>query len=210
MKRKKIRLRVLVILIVVVVIVIAYLVLGNILNLNKKEEQPKVKIVNKIKDYKYVLEDNKTKLYNSLFSDLKKELSASEVNEDKYAKLVVQLFVADFYDLNNKSNKNDIGGIQFITTSIRDNFILNAKNTMYKYVESNIYGDRKQELPSVKEINIISAEHTDYKYDDDKKEDELAYEVKVEWTYNKDLGYQDSATLILIHEDKILSIAELK
>jgi hypothetical protein len=39
-------------------------------------------------------------------------------------------FVADFYNINNKNNKNDVGGLQFIKEEMKENFILNATDTI--------------------------------------------------------------------------------
>lgn len=167
-----------------------------------------VKIINKIDAYGYVLEDDETSLHKGYFNELVNVLKAEDIDEEAYAKLVVELFVSDFYNLDNKPTKNDVGGIQYIYTATKDNMVLKAKDTIYKYVENNLDNTRKQELPVVSDITIEDIKTVSYKYGG--KTDKEAYEVTIKWSYKKDLEYQDTATITLVHEDKKLSIAELK
>ena len=92
-------------------------------------------------------------------------------------------------------------------TDIVSNFKEKANDTMYKYVKSNIYGDRKQQLPIVDEVTVENIEQKTFKYDD--TSDPKAYYVNVKWTYKKDLGYEKNKTLIFVHEDKKLSLVEM-
>ena len=102
----------------------------------------------------------------------------------------------------------DIGGIQFLYDDIQDNFKLKATDTLYKYVKSDIYGNRSQELPMVKDVEIESIENIDYSYLDE--EDKNAFEVKAKIIYKKDLGYDVEKILVIIHDDIKLSIVEIK
>ena len=121
--------------------------------------------------------------------------------------LIAKLFITDFYDLNSKIAKTDVGGLQFINSTIKDNFTIKAQETIYKYVENNLDGNRTQELPSVKSVTVNSIKSTDYSYNN-KSYDE-AYEVNLTWEYEKDLSYEKSTKMIIVREDKILSIIEL-
>jgi hypothetical protein len=102
--------------------------------------------------------------------------------------------------------KTDIGGVQFLYPSIKDNFILKASDTMYKYIESNINGDRDQELPIVKETTVDNITNESYTYGD--ITDENAYKIDISWVYEEDLGYQNQATLIVVREEEQLYIIE--
>lgn len=175
---------------------------------NKDDNQNKVQ--DEIKDYGYVLLENETALYKEYFKELIEVLNSENLDEKLYASSVVKLFISDFYDLNSKITKNDVGGLQFIYDKIQDNFVINAKDTIYKYVENNLDGDRTQKLPSVKNVQISSVELTKFTYNTDNITDENAYEVKAIWEYNEDLGYQKEATFTLMHVDKKLVIVELK
>jgi hypothetical protein len=174
----------------------------------KPNAPQEIKIINEIKNYGYTLADNETELHKQYFDNLVQVLKADDIDEETYAKLVVQLFVSDFYNLDNKPTKNDVGGIQYVYTGARDNMVLKAKDTIYKYIESNINDNRNQRLPIVSNVEITKIVPTEFKYGT--KTDKNAYEIKATWTYKTDLEYQDNATFKLIHEDKKLSIAELE
>lgn len=174
---------------------------------NNKRVKKEVKVEEKIDDYNYELDDNETLYYKELFKSLKAVLSADVLDEEKYASLVSQLFLADFFNLDNKISKNDIGGIQFIYADYQKDFEKLAKESIYHYVESNIYGDRKQELPVVSEVSIVNVEKKSVKYLD--TVDEEAYVVDLSIDYEKDMGYQAAVTLTLIHHNDRLEIIEM-
>ena len=195
-------------------ILILLLIIGGIVALiffmnNDKEEQVvKIKNVDKIEGYDYTLSNNATKYYKSLFKELKEVLEADEIDEAKYADLVTKLFVADFYNLDNKINKNDIGGVQFVYKDFRDDFKKLAADSIYKNVENNLYGGRHQTLPVVTNVSTEKKESSSFKYDE--KTDEQAYNIDFEIEYEQDLDYQKTGTLILIHNDKKLEVAALE
>ena len=120
------------------------------------------------------------------------------------------MFVADFYDLNSKLNKNDVGGYQFVYEGYQDTFKRFASdvNGVYYYVENNIYGDRKQDLPVVEEVSIANIENIPYAYGSISDTD--AYNITVSVTYKKDLGYPKSVDLILIHSNDKIEVVEMK
>ena len=168
-----------------------------------------VEVINEIKNYNYQLDDNETKIYKDYFAKLKDILEHDNVVDKEYASLLGQLFISDFYNLDNKITKNDIGGVQFLHTDIRDNFINKAKDTLYKYITNDLYNDRKQELPIVTKVNVIDVSEISYSYNNIK--DNKAYQVQLKVEYKQDLGYQTEITLIMVHEnDDKLSIVELK
>jgi hypothetical protein len=192
--------------IVVIIIIVAATIVIKLWP--KSNQEVEVKIINQISDYGYVLEDNETKLHQKYFDQLVNTLKAKDVDEEAYAKLVVELFISDFYNLDNKPTQNDVGGIQYVYKTAQDNMALKAKDTIYKYIESNIGTKRDQVLPIVTNVTIDDIKDTSFKYGT--ATDDKAYEVSASWTYKEDLGYQDKATFTLIHEDNKLSIAELE
>lgn len=207
MKLKKKPKRILIgILVVVAVAAIAYVAINTFGGKEVKE----AKVLKTIKKYGYTLKDNKTKRYQEMFAELDKILKKDPVDEEEYAKQITKMFIYDFYSQEDKSAKTDVGGTDFIYQANLENFLENAEDTYYKYVESNIYGNRKQELPVVDKITINSVEKTEFAYGN--TSDEEAYEVNVSWTYtDSDFDdYQKEATLTFIHEDIKLSLAELK
>lgn len=209
MKLKKSVKKMFVILVVVLLLVVlaygGYRVYSKISSASNKT---KVEVVNEIKEYGYSLEKDAPKLYKNLFEQLQKTLSKEEINEDEYAKLVAQMLVLDFYNIDNKISKNDIGGVQFILKDYQENFILEASNTVYKYVEHNVYGDRKQELPVVKNVSVKEFRTGSYQYGD--ITDSKAYVVTVNVEYQKDLGYPTEVVVKMLHKDNKLQVFYMK
>lgn len=201
MKKRRILITTIVILLVLAIAIVAIILWPRS---NSKQE---VKVINKIENYGYTLEDNETSIHKKYFEDLVLVLKKEEVDEEEYAKLVTKLFVSDFYNLNNKLTKNDVGGTQYIYTVAKDNMILNAKDTMYKYIESNINNNRIQKLPIVTDVEIVGIEQIEFEYGT--KTDNHAYKINVKWTYKEDMDYQDEAVITLIHEENKLNIAQL-
>ena len=104
----------------------------------KKEKVKEIKVLKSIDEYGYELKDNKTKKYKEMFKELEDILREDEVNQEEYAKKVAEMFVYDFYSLEDKVAKTDVGGVDFVHPDALDNYLLNAEDTYYKYIESNI------------------------------------------------------------------------
>lgn len=199
--------------IILIVLIVLVLAAGGFfaykkLSIPKKPQE--VKILKSIDDYKYSLKDNKSKAYKAKFDELVDILTADEVDEEKYASKISEMFILDFYSLDNKSAKTDIGGVDFVHPNILSNFLENAENTYYKYLESNIYNTRNQKLPEVGEIVINAVEKITYAYND--TVDENAIKVNVSWTYTDESfsDYQKQAVLTFVHDGKKLYLVELK
>lgn len=198
-KSRKIIISLIVIILIAIIGLIVYKMVFN----NSQEE---VKIIKRIKDYDYNLKENETELYKTEFNELDKILSKKNVDYEEYAKSIAKLFIIDFYTLDNKLSKNDIGGTEFIKEDMRDNFIEEARSTFYKYVE--VIDGRTQELPEVSNITDVSVEKAKFKYSD-KTIDENAYKVSISWDYVEDLGYEKEASMIIVKQDKKLYIVEM-
>lgn len=195
-------------LIIVVIALLSYIGIFII----KKKKQPKktqeVEVIDTIDNFGYELNDNETKYYNELFNKLKDTLKEEEYDEREYASLIARLFLIDFYDLDNKVMKSDIGGTQFVYEKYREDFEKGAKAGLYKYVESNVYGDRKQSLPVVKEVTQENIENKIFKYDN--TADNNAYYLTMNIDYVKDLGYPTKVDIVLIHNNDRLEVAKLE
>lgn len=208
--KKKRRLKKKVIILIILIIILILLITGGIIykNLSKNSTGKQNKVIYEIPEYGYVLKDNEPKIYKDLFKKLMNVLKQEKVDYDEYARLISQMAVIDFYNLDNKSSKNDIGGTQFIKSENVDNFILEASETVYKYVEQNLDGKRNQTLPIVKSSEIKDLKNEKYKYKDIKDDD--AYDVKVSIEYKEDLGYPKEVEVKLLHTDKKLEIYYMK
>lgn len=194
---------------IILIIILAIAAVASYFIFFDKETVKEAKVVSKIDNYGYVLKSNKSDAYKKLFKELEKILS-DEVDEEKYVKTISKMFIVDFYSLGDRNAKTDVGGVDFVHESALENFLLNAEDTFYKYVESNIYGDRKQELPIVDTVTIDSVEKTEFSYLE--TIDENAYKVTASWTYKDPTlaaGYQKKATLVFVHKDKKLVLVEL-
>lgn len=203
MKQTKILKVVLLLVFIVLIILVVNIIKG--INKNKKISNSKIDIIT---NYNYSLKENESTYYKKLFNDLKKELIKKEIDYTLYASIISKMFLTDFYTLDNKINKNDIGGVEFIYKDYQDMFIKEAKDTVYKYIENNIYGNRKQELPIVKEVRVTNIEIK--KYNSHKINDDNAYYMQCEIVYEKDLGYQENVNLILVENNKKLEIISME
>lgn len=208
MKKRKIKTWPIIILLVLVCFVVLLFCLRDIYRSLKSKSAAAVEVLETIENYGYSLNENDSEYVETLFKDLKKELSKEQVDEETYASLLSQVFVADFYSLKQAVNKNDIGGTQFVYEAYQEDFQKLAKTSIYAYVENNIYGTRKQELPMVTAVEVMKVQTTEY--DTDTATDEKAYEVELFVTYETDLGYPTHVTLILIHQNNKLQIAKMR
>ncbi len=206
MKKNKLKVKNVIYVLVALIVVVAVVMWALS---NKQVKVPEQETVeNKIDDYGYVLTNRQTDLFKSYFQELVDVLNEEEIDEEKEVSFLAKLFIADFYNLDNKWTNTDIGGVQFVHSKVKDNFILNATNTLYLSVENNLYGERKQTLPIVKEVEVESVTKGSYKYLEE--EDKEAYTVSLKWSYEEDLGYDTSKELIFVHEDNKLALVEMK
>lgn len=148
---------------------------------------------------KYILYKRDSSLYKENFEKLRTILETSPVDNKEYAENIVKLFVIDFYTLDNKDENTDIGGLQYVHSNLKDNLVLNASSTMYKYIKTT------KELPKVKSITSVDTRETTYKIND---KDYSAYAITINWEYDKDLGYEKQGTFIVVNDNENLSIVE--
>lgn len=176
-------------------------------NKNKNRVENKPVLVSKIEGYDYALEDRDKKVYKDAFMNLKSVLEKEEIDYKAYAQDVSKLFVIDLYTMDNKVSLYDVGGSEFVFEPVRENYELKVKDTLYKYLEDNSYNTRKQELPIVKNVEVVSIDTTKFKYDNKNYD---GYSVKLTWEYEKDLGYDKKCTLIIIKSEGKLYVIEEK
>ena len=188
-KMKK-ALRVIMLLLLIAIVIYAVLIV-----LPNKPNNPQVETIDKVDEY--VLYKRDTDLYKEEFNKFKEELSGNK-DYEKCAEYMSKLFVIDFYTLSNKDNKDDVGGVQYIYTNSKDNFVLNASNTIYKYIND-------MEKPTVSSINLKSNEKTTYKIKDKEYE---AYIIELSWEYEKDLEYDKEGKVTIIKDNDKLYVVE--
>lgn len=207
MKLKKKVKRFLIILLIVIVAAVGGFVFYEMTNTSKVTIK-KATVLNEIKEYGYTLKSNKSKAYKKEFANLATILNSDSVDEEAYLKSITKLFILDFYTLSDKVANTDVGGVDFIHTNAKNNFLEKAEDTIYKYVENNMYGGRHQSLPTVKNVTIDNIQNVSFTLN--KEVDSKAYQVTVSWTYTEENDYQNKATLTFAHEGKKLSLVEMK
>ncbi len=205
MKLKKSVKRILLIALILIIAGIALLIYNQT---RGSKTVKKATVVNEIKEYGYTLKSNKAKAYKEMFHELQKILEKKEIDEEEYVSQISKMFILDFYSLSDKIANTDVGGVDFVHSAAQANFLVKAEDTLYKYVQNNMYDNREQDLPTVEEVTIKNIETTSYTFGD--ITDNKAYQIEVEWTYTTDNDYQTSATLVFVHENNKLSLVEME
>ena len=163
------------------------------------------KVVDKISKYDYTLDERDSKLMREKFKELKKVLKADDVNYDEYAKLLSQMYIIDLYDVNNKVNKYDVPCLEYIYKTEQDKFKKLIKTQFYSQLVDNSDNNRKQELPSVKSIEVASLDTS--KIEVNGKEYD-GYVITLSWEYDKDLGFDKKSEVRLVKDDNKLYVVK--
>ena len=197
--------------ILVVAIVGGYFVYINFIA-EKQVSAPKV--VDEIKEFNYVVNENDTKLFKKTFKELKDVLSKKEVDNKKYAEVISKLFVIDFFNLENKTSKNDVGGVQFVYNSYKTDFVDYARDGIYKQVSNSIDSKKNTSLPQVTSVKITKNDtvvpSSVFEHEDFANETEAnAYEIGIEWEYKNGTGFQKKAVITVVKDGDKLSIAKM-
>lgn len=182
-----------IIMLVVVAFIAIYAIFVAIPSKKKKDEG--IENINN----KYILYKRDSSLYKENFEKLRTILDTNPIDNKEYAETIVKLFVIDFYTLDNKDENTDIGGLQYVHSNLKDNLVLNASSTMYKYIKTT------KELPRVKSITSVDTSETTYKIND---KDYSAYAITINWEYDKDLGYEKQGIFIVVNDNGNLCIVE--
>ena len=190
----------------IIILIFIVLIIAVVVFFQNRKELVVVNVVEEIEDYNYYLTSNATRLYKKYYKELEEELKDNKIDEDNYAKLISKLFLIDYYTLDNKVTNKDIGGVQFIHSDLKDSFIDKSINTIYKYVKSNLYGNRKQDLPEVNDVETISIDKIKY---NNKLKDDSGYKVTSKISYVNNYDYPQEVILYLIHENNKLVIVEI-
>ena len=85
-----------------------------------------------IEGYGYILKPTRNDRYKEMFHQLERILSEKKIDEKAYVTQISKMFIMDFYTLNDKLASTDVGGIDFVHTNAKTNFLEKAENTVYK------------------------------------------------------------------------------
>lgn len=192
--------------IIVVVLLIGFISIIVLKDKNEEKEQETVKTnTQEIAGYGITVDDLDSELYKTEFNKLKENLEGGTINYDAYAESVARLFLIDLYTIKTKINKYDIGGAEVVLDTARDNFITNVTDTIYKYVEDNSKGKRKQSLPVVSGLNVLNSKKSEFKVGDTKYP---SYVYNIEINYAEDLGYDTKAEVTVVNKDNFMYVVE--
>lgn len=191
---------------IIVILIILFVIVLISLNFQTGKNNVEHKILDRIENYNYTLKDRDTELMQEVFNNLKNTLDAKEIDYEKYAEYLSELFIIDLFTLNNKDNKYDVGGKEYVLTEVLENYILNVEDTLYKYIV-DINSEDREELPIVKSITLDNIEDTNYIYDN---KEYNGYKIYLSWEYIKDLEYPEKGEVILIKKDNKLYIVSYK
>lgn len=191
---------------VAIVIVTSVLLAFNLLNKEEKEPVKEKEVAESLDEYGYTLDRYASSNYKELYKSLKELLNTKEYDEREYAKLVAQLFTSDLFTISNKISSSDIGGLQFVYSDFKNDFIKIAQNSLYNNVESDLYDNRTQELPTVIMVNVKEVTNDTFKYKEIIFEN--AYYISLNITYEKDLGYASDFNVVLVKNNNKLEVVK--
>lgn len=194
---------VLIAIVILILVIVASIVIFKVLKGSDTKEP--VKVVDSIDNFDYTLDDRDTELMKNTYKELKEVLSATEVDYEAYAKLLSELFVIDLFTMNNKINRYDVGSTEYVYPESVENFKTNVEDTIYKTMENNSNGKRKQNLPEVSSIDESTAEASTFTIGEEEYD---SYVVTLSWSYEKNLGYDTNATITLVPMNEKLYVVE--
>ena len=193
----------LIVIIILIIVIIAAIVAFKFLKGSEPAEP--IKVVDSIDNFDYTLDDRDTELMKNTYNELKTVLFSDEIDYEKYAEILSKLFVIDLFTMDNKVNRYDVGSTEYVYPDSVDNFKTNVEDTIYKSMENNSDGKRKQDLPEVSSIDNTSVETSTFTIGEEENE---SFVVNINWSYVSDLGYDDNATITLIELNEKLYVVE--
>lgn len=200
-KKKKILKVILIVFISLIAVAgVAFCVYKFVLKKEPGKTAVEIKLLDSLEEYGYSLSDKDSDLMKDEYNILKDLLNSDTFSREEYAKQVAKIFVIDLYTISTKVNKLDIGGSEYYYLDKVSMYEKKVMDTLYSNLLDNTYGDRKQALPEVKSVEIVSTEETKYKIGEEEKS---AFLVKLKWTYVKDMGYDAEGSVVLCKEDGV-------
>lgn len=193
------------IIITLVILLLSFVVYMKHFRNSETKEANKSNIVHNIENYGYTLDDRDTELMKNEFHSLEAILNEEEIDYEKYAQSLSKLFIIDLFTINNKINKYDIGGLEYIYSSEQIKFKDIVLDTIYMDVLDNTYHSRNQKLPEVKTVNVLETNKSSYQKDGGAVESII---VTVAWEYVEDFGYDNKANITLISDNNQLYVVE--
>lgn len=198
-EKKKNKIKALIISLIVMILVVGggFVLWKFVFNAEDKTMQ-EITEIDKLENYGYVLMDTDTKYFKSEFASLKEIVKSDNVDLKSYSEQVAKMFVIDLYTINTKVNKYDIGGAEYYHVDKKSMFEQKVMDTLYASLLDNTYGDRKQQLPEVSEVEVVSTKEGTFTLNDKKVD---SYEIVLKISYVKDLGYDKKVSVVVVQEN---------
>ena len=112
-----------IIIIILIVSLIIFIIINKKETNNNSETNNMIEKIDQMENYDYYLDENATNYYKELYNELKDILNSETLSDEEYAKIISKLFVTDLFTLDNKITSSDIGGLQFIFSGFKEDFI---------------------------------------------------------------------------------------
>jgi len=169
----------------VIIILISLLLIAGIVFAvykfgSKESKTTNNDIIGTIEGFGYTKNIRATEVFRNEFENLRKILTAKEIDYEAYAGSLSKLFIIDFYTLSNKLNRYDVGSLEYIDPRIVENFNLKALDTIYRFVENNTDNSRTLELPEVRSVQVNEIVETTFTIDGEELE---AIRVTLSWEF---------------------------
>jgi len=174
-------------------------------------------------DYQLELFDKLIHAHQSFYEE------DSTRNLEEYASVIVRNFIADFFTLSNKHSRSDVGGLQFFSDEVVDDFRNFAIDDFYLYLNLHLDNFEHETLPTVNSTTILDVRFEPRIVEIDEEDldeidaDTLVYDymgeligreimtivIDAQWTYATSTlwqieHFQTSASFVLIsYEDEV-------
>ena len=124
-----------------------------------------VTVTNTIDEYGYTLEDRDTALFEEKFHELETLLNQAEFDQEEYVSLVSQLFIIDFYTIDNKISRYEDNPDKLMEQL---NKVFSSLNREFKYeihqktnrimisVKDTETGDIIKQIPSEESLDFFA------------------------------------------------------
>jgi len=115
-----------------------------------------------------------------------------------YTSAIVRNFIAEFFTLSNKNSRTDVGGLQFFSEDIVDNFRRLAIDDFYLYLNQYLAIFGNESLPTVASTEILDARFgTRIIEDDDEDIAEITPYSYLDYDYEEEIQGEEVRTIII-------------
>ena len=138
----------------------------------------------------YTLSSNPTELLSQIYADLNEAIASG--NEENEMTFVAAYFAADFFTWSNKTDREDIGGLNYVWPNARQDFASYALRDYYANFTEHAQKYGTENLPEVESYVVNAITPSEFKLESDP--DKATYDIDLNITYkNNPEGMPTSA-----------------